>query len=463
MTLSSLPSIGPSHGPSFSVLTPTKNRELTPYPCLEPSSHKRSPQPHGHPSSSLDKKISAALQTQLLKYIPRTIKTELSEYIHNNPNLSEQEIQALKMRDWSHLNSAFSSDLERIKKALTAYVQNQIDGTTLSHHVLYDSCKDLPHFKVYSGKEAISKLLPEMTHNFFDQIHTQNNGSPLSALEFIFSKLSLESLSIFSFDLNYSRNGGPGLIQSVIQSFEISFPHPLFFLKKKGKANTYTAFIIPPDMLQGLMDCKFGSQAIQCDPSIGYGSKPKLSDWTKRVLGMFHPFLAPGSKFPIHTFEVKDTFPSLYYHDCWHQLSESSNCHRPLFAKIALQLPQYENRRNEFLDRPFYSYLSLYTHQLSSPFYPNYLPKNAYECFHLIVLKSEQQRSTGIAQILWENIDIWGKECGMNSQDIHAFKNSVDSLRENLKHSEWNIFSDRHWNDYTYYLKKSLAENTPTP
>jgi hypothetical protein len=97
-------------------------------------------------------------------------------------------------------------------------------------------------------------------------------------------------------------------------------------------------FLIPIQTFQRLISHKFGDQAIQAIPVLGYQSKEKLSETTYRVVSIAHHRFAPFKE-QVHDFDISEQPAALPFHDYHHCLVDSANPIRPIYVELS-QFPE---------------------------------------------------------------------------------------------------------------------------
>lgn len=118
-----------------------------------------------------------------------------------------------------------------------------------------------------------------------------------------------------------------------------------------------STLVVPPRLYQAMLNFKFGPQAMQLLPALGYFTKERLSDPHKRVTTIPCSLVTLPRK--IHGSICVSRGPGFYLHDAkYHLLVESSNSHRAIWIALAVDVMHRDRMKQiRWLDRDMPDYL----------------------------------------------------------------------------------------------------------
>lgn len=302
------------------------------------------------------KKISSVhpvFSGEFLKRISKKQQEDITRVMAESPSLEDWEVRSLQERNFGDQNSIFQRKGDWLYRGLKAYSEKKIDENVLAHIFLYDSCKDCPGFMVHSGDEANSLLSKIWYQRFAPTTKVDSNEVGKTEKFDPLSSLSEQDCQIFSFHVELK---SPTIFHLITAGVEMGSRRLYPFVNKKN-SNSLEIIMIPPNVFQRFLNLRFGFQAIQCSPVVGYRSIEKLSDPTKRVVSICGRFVAPCDQ--VHCYDGTKYPASMLFHDYYHCLVESSNPHRMIYAQIAMLPGITERLKMLFLDRELVDYLRL--------------------------------------------------------------------------------------------------------
>jgi len=345
--------------------------------------------------------VHSIFKGEFLKRIPKEQKEGITRVMAESPSLEDWEVQSLQKRNWGDPGSIFQKKGDWLYRAMKAYSEKKIDEKILAHLFLYDSCKDCLGFTIYSGTHARNLLLNIWHQRFSPSLQMDSNEVDRSKRFDPLASFSEEECQIFSFQVGPN----PATVFRVIAKGIESHSQRLYpFVNMKGP-EYLDVLMIPPNLFQQFLNLKFGSQAIECSPVIGYRDIEKLSDPTKRVVSICGRSIAPCHK--VHSYDGTKYPASMLFHDYYHCLIESSNPHRPIYAKIAMLPGITQKLKNLFLDRELVDYLRL-SNGDDLP-----LVKNLDDCFWGYIFPwIEGDDIQVVLPYIRNHLESWGQEYG---------------------------------------------------
>jgi len=233
-------------------------------------------------------------------------------------NKSIEQIAALSMR--AYIDGHLTIDqLSKINLYLTCKQKNKDVGI---HHLIS------PNTEMALQNRA---LLQEAFGEFFDP----------DDFDTLITKLDpSENCEFFTvkYPLLTKAETHANFTQGLIDFFNLGM-HILDFpigMIPNREEKSITVCVIPPQLWRKMLAARFGNQAVEIKPVLGYRPIEKLSNFNERIIGVPSPFLPLPST--IHDVVSVDGI-GFYSHDLvYHSYVESANPHREFWTQLALSI-----------------------------------------------------------------------------------------------------------------------------
>jgi hypothetical protein len=283
--------------------------------------------------------FDAHRKSQLFRRLPQEDFNKIVEKIGSLPKLDEGEIEALLH---GNINHPLFKEVHWTDKAMKAYLENQIDSSTLHRLMIFAACEkecgSVTSIKVFEGNgiEILKEAMDCRVQSDDDQKETAAsiNESFLTEQQWnqVLEKLKTkpDKAQFFLIPYPYTESTLWNALENIKRGFDRS--RMLLVRTESGPKIA----ILPPDLLTEIWKAKYGGENVPTPLNIfGQRSTECLSKNTRPIRIPCHPYL-DCPEF-IHG-RVPATDLAFYLHDIVYHLpieASMGKLHRNLWIQIA--------------------------------------------------------------------------------------------------------------------------------
>lgn len=284
----------------------------------------------------------AALQWKT-PFLKRLSSLEVKKIELAIAQLSKSTVELVLKGQWEGLSREVIS-----ASIIKAHLAGDLDEMQAAHRLLFLRCVSMANdVQVHSlqtedGRSLLGKAFPKWS------------AAALQKLQLKLQQEAPEESQFFTFYSEYTKQTED--MDPASYSIGGFIPFSFGYIRKEKKILN---FILPPKLLQRLLEAEFGSQAVRVEPVLGYSPIEKFSDYQKRIVSI--PFdLTRSEPDKIHEIFRTRNNCAIYQHDAlYHCVVESANPHRAIWTEIALYLKEKDKKMGIYLlDRDLFEYVN---------------------------------------------------------------------------------------------------------
>lgn len=295
-----------------------------------------------------------------LRRIPKQTQVDLTTQMLQLKPASLEQIKAFKNGEWEH--PIYKED-KWLDLAFRAFLDRFFDEMTMAKLCLYQQCVQESPVRAYQLMDEEGILQEESVRLLEKGLAQYFNADDKLRLREEIAKLLAHDGQFFAVNSPIFKESEESIAQKIESGIEVDIMAYFFFLNKHTFLlieEEELQLVVPPLLLQAILRSKFGANAMQPNPVLGFFKKDVLSHPEKRIVAIPSPFAKQPKK--VHDFVASGL--GLYHHDAaYHLYIESSNIHRKAWIELAQLQDLNPSAKADLLDREFSLYARPESHQ----------------------------------------------------------------------------------------------------